>query len=148
MIIQGIEGIGKSYLISTIKKVLSSQATSSHTPLLLLAPIGFATFNIHATTIHVGLRIPIKDMKPLHGQTLSVFQEDMKQIQCILNNEMSFIGPKMFVQIESPLRECFLEKNNYSFNNRSIIMVDNLGQLPPVMDKHIYGGETLGKLQL
>ena len=73
-------------------------------------------------------------MQPLHGQALSVLQEEMKHIQYILIDEMSFIGPKLFVQIDSRLRECFLEKNNHSFGNRSIFLVGDLGQLPPVMD--------------
>ena len=55
MIIQGTAGTGKSYLINTIKKALYSQAVAGHNPLLLLAPIGVASFNIHATTIHTGL---------------------------------------------------------------------------------------------
>ena len=55
MIIQGTAGTGKSYLINTIKKALYSQAVTGHNPLLLLAPTGVATFNIHATTIHTGL---------------------------------------------------------------------------------------------
>ena len=145
MIIQGTAGKGKSYLISTIKKALSSQGTYGHRPLLLLAPTGVVAFNIHATTIHATLPIPRKDMNPLHGQTLSTFQEEKKHIQYILIDEMSFIGPKFFVQIESRLHECFPENNNYSFDNRSIIIVDDLGQLPLVMDKPIYAKATLGK---
>ena len=39
----------------------------------------------------------------------------MKHIQYILIDEMSFIGPKLFVKIDSRLQECFLEKNNHSF---------------------------------
>ena len=84
-------------------------------------------------------------MKHLHGQALSVFQEEMKHIQYILIDEMSFIGPKLFVDIESRLCECFPETNNHSFGNRSIILVGDLGQLPPVMDRPIYAGETMGK---
>ena len=51
----------------------------------------------------------------------------------------------LFMQIESHLHECFPETNNHSFDNRSIILVGYLGQLPPVMDRPIYVGETLGK---
>ena len=110
MIIQGTAGTRKSYLIHCIKETLSSQAPSRHSPLLLLAPTRVATFNIHATTIHAGLRIPIKDMSPFHGQSLAVFQEEMKHIHYILIDEMSFIGSRLFVQIESRLREAFPEK--------------------------------------
>ena len=84
-------------------------------------------------------------MNPLHAQALSVFQEEMKHIQYILIDEMSFIGPKLFVQIEIHLHEFFPKTNNHSFNNRSIIIVGDLGQLPPVMDRPIYARETLGK---
>ena len=97
MIIQGRVGIGKSYLIGTIKNALSCQAIIGHSPLLPLAPTTVAAFNIHATTIHAGLRIPIRDMNPLHGQAHLVFQEEIKHIQYILINEMIFIGPKLFV---------------------------------------------------
>ena len=55
MIIQGVAGTGKFYLINTIKKKIYSQTVAGHNPLLLLAPTGVATFNIHATTIHTGL---------------------------------------------------------------------------------------------
>ena len=74
-------------------------------------------------------------MNPLHGQGLSLFQEEMKPIQYILTDEMNFIEPKLFVQIESCLRELFLETNDHSFDNWSIILIGHLGQLPPVMDR-------------
>ena len=117
MTIQGIANTSKSYFIRTIKTALSSQATFIHIPLLLLASIGVAMVNIHATTIYARLQIPIKNMNPLHGQALLVFQEEMKHIQYILIDEMSFIGTKLFMHIESHLHEFFLEANNHSFNN-------------------------------
>ena len=91
MIIQGTKDTGKSYLIHCIKEALSSYTPYDHSPLLLLAPTGVATLNIHATNIHAGIIILIKDMRPLHGQSLAVFQEEMKHIHYILIDEMSFI---------------------------------------------------------
>ena len=107
MIIQGTAGMGKSYLIHCIKEALSSQAKFVHSPILLLSPTGVASFNIHETTMHAGLKISIKDIRPLHGQSLTVFQEEMKHIHYILIDEMSFIGSRLFVQIESRLCEAF-----------------------------------------
>ena len=77
MLLQGTAGTGKSYLINCIR--MSLQNTSPHglTPILVLAPTGIAAFNIHATTIHVALKIPIREMKPLQGQTLTTYQEKM-----------------------------------------------------------------------
>ena len=59
---------------------------------------------------------------------------------------MSFIGPRLFMQIDSWLREAFSEKKYVPFGGRSIILVGDLGQLPPVRDKPLYVGNTTGKL--
>ena len=73
MIIQGIAGTGKSYLINCVKASLNGQYPYGHSPILLLAPTGIATFNIQATTIHLALKIPIKNFQPLQTQTFAVF---------------------------------------------------------------------------
>lgn len=52
MIIQGIAGTGKSYLIGAINQSLRMVAMPNPSPLLLLALTGVATFNIGASTIH------------------------------------------------------------------------------------------------
>jgi hypothetical protein len=123
MIIQGTRGTRKSYCIHCIKETLSSQAPSRHSPLLLLTPTRVATFNIHATTIHAGLRIPIKDMIPLQGQSLVVFQEEMKHIHYILIDDMSFIGSIIFVQVESCLSN---GKTSLCRRNSRKELMDNL----------------------
>eukprot|EP01018_Ginkgo_biloba_P012987 Gb_37081 [translate_table: standard] len=72
LIIQGIAGTGKSYLIKAIRIALESAAFPLQMPLLLLAPTGIAAFNISSMTIHSALQIPIKDMKALQGELLMV----------------------------------------------------------------------------
>ena len=59
---------------------------------------------------------------------------------------MSFIGPRLFIQIDSRLREAFLEKRSVPFGGRSLILVGDLGQLPPVIDKPLYVGNTAGRV--
>ena len=66
----------------------------------MLALTGIATFNIGATTINSKLKIPIKDMQPLQGQTLIAFQEELKYIKNILIDEMTFVGPKLLLKID------------------------------------------------
>jgi hypothetical protein len=100
MLIQGIVGIGKSYLIGAITQSLQIEAMPSPSPLLLLAPTGVATFNIGASTIHSKLRIPIKDFSQLYGARLTSFQEDMAHIKYILIDEMSFIGQNLLENID------------------------------------------------
>jgi hypothetical protein len=46
-------------------------------------------------------------MRPLQGQSLAIFQEEMRHIRYILIDEMSFLGPRLFIQIDSRLREAF-----------------------------------------
>ena len=50
------------------------------------------------------------------------------------------------MQIDAQLREAFLEKNNCPFGGKSIILMGDLGQLPPVWDKPLYVGNTVGKV--
>ena len=59
---------------------------------------------------------------------------------------MSFIGPRLFMQIDSWLREAFPEKKSVPFGGRSIILVGDLSQLPPVRDKSMYVGNMVGKV--
>ena len=73
--IQGTAGTEKSYLISCLKFALQTASEQNACPLLLLAPTGVAAFNIHAFTIHFALRIPIGEMHPLEGQSLSKLQD-------------------------------------------------------------------------
>jgi hypothetical protein len=71
--------------------------------LLFLAPTGIIAFDIHARTIHSTLKIPIKDMQPLQGKYLEIFQEELRHIRYIFIYEMRFLGPRLFIQIVSRL---------------------------------------------
>ena len=138
MIIQRKTGTGKSYLIHCIREIITTSAQNEKNALLALAPMGVAAYNIQATTIHTGLCIPIKYMHPLQGQSLTTLQEDLKHVRYILIDEMSFLGPKLLLKIDNRLRQAFPQKQHEPFGGISIILVGDLGQLPPVMDKPIY----------
>ena len=101
MVIQGTTGIEKYYLISCLKYALQTPCEQSGCILILLTPTSVAAFNIHASIIHSSLQIPISEMKPLEGQSLSKLQEELWHIRYILIYEMSFIGPKMLTQIDA-----------------------------------------------
>ncbi|XP_057853551.2 uncharacterized protein LOC131063676 [Cryptomeria japonica] len=146
MIIQGTVGTGKSYLIHAIHQTLNNASGSQCSPLLLLAPTGVAAFNIGASTIHSSLRIPIVDFAELEGTRLTSLQEEIQHIKYILIDEMSFIGQNLLQNIDSRLRQAFLEKSNMSFGGRSIILVGDLGQLPPISDKPPYDSNVCAKL--
>lgn len=92
------------------------------------------TFNIYASIIHAALKIPIQEMKSLQGQSLKKYQEDMKNIKYILIDEMSFIGPKLLLKIDSRLCEAIPQKKHLCYGGISMILVRDLAQLPPIMD--------------
>ena len=48
---------------------------------------------------------------------------------------MHVIGRNLLTQIESHLHTTFHENSYLSFGGKSIILVNDLGQLPPIMDK-------------
>jgi hypothetical protein len=138
MIIQGTVGTGKSYLIGAIKHAMEIDSLPNKSPLLLLAPIGVATFNISASTIHSALCIPVRDMNDLQGSCLISLQEEIKHVKYILIDEMSFIGKNLLKSIDARLQQAFPEHSTVFFGGRSVILVGDLGQLPPVMDKPAY----------
>lgn len=70
----------------------------------------------------------------------------MWHVRYIFIGEMSFLGSRLFMQIDAQLRELLREKENCPFGGRSIILVGDLGQLPPVRDKPLYVGNTAGKV--
>ncbi|XP_059070522.1 uncharacterized protein LOC131040138 [Cryptomeria japonica] len=138
MIIQGTTRTGKSYLIGTISQTLQNAASPKCSPLLLLAPTGVVAFNIGASTIHSKLRIPIKNFSELQGTRLTTFQEEISHIKYILLDEMSFLGEMLLENIDSRLRQAFLENSHKSFGGISMILVGDLAQLPHVKDRAAY----------
>ena len=69
----------------------------------------------------------------------------MSNVKYILIDEMSFIGKNLFITIDSRLCQAFLENANIPFGGRSIILVGDLGQLMPIMDKPLYALEGIEK---
>jgi hypothetical protein len=84
-------------------------------------------------------------MCPLCGQSLLVFQEEMRDVKYLLIDEFSFVGPKLLLKIDSRLREAFPHQQKMCFGGTSIILVGDLAQLPPVMDKPIYASHSNAK---
>ena len=128
MVIKGTAGIEKSYLIGDIKNALEVESLLGKITLFrLLAPMGVATFNISAKTIHSTVHILIKEITHLQGSRLINLQEEMKHVMYILIDEMSFTGRNMLRKIDSRLREAFLKNSNIPFGGRPIILDDDLG---------------------
>ncbi|GBC15565.1 ATP-dependent DNA helicase PIF1 [Rhizophagus irregularis DAOM 181602=DAOM 197198] len=143
VIVMGTAGTGKSYLINMIRSRLQEIARNNniteHSPVLVLAPTGVAAFNIRGITIHSALSIPISNNKlDLNGERLKKLQKKLEGVEYLIIDEKSMVGRRMLALIDMRLRQAFPQKQNKVFGGRSIILVGDFGQLPPVRDEPMY----------
>ncbi len=132
MIISGTAGTGKSYLIQCLKSLLKDS-------LRVAAPTGVAAYNISGWTLHSLLNLPVKgEFKSLEGKRLQTMQEDFKNVQYIIIDEMSMIGRKTFGMVDKRLRQAFPNKATTFLGGCSCLLIGDWGQLPPVMDLPLY----------
>src|SRR5204862_123567 len=111
----------------------------AQSPVLMLAPTGVAAFNIHGATIHSSLSIPISSNSlDLNSDRLKKLQKKLEGVKYIIIDEKSMVGRRMLALIDLRLRQAFPEQQNQVFGGRSVILVGDFGQLPPVLDEPMY----------
>ena len=132
MIINGVAGTGKSYLINAIRNLLQSKCA-------VTATTGKAAYDIRGVTVHSLLKLPIgsRDNKNLTGQSLSRLQESVSNIGYIIIDEYSMLGQVTFGWID---KRC---KQATGYNDKYLILTGDPGQLPPVADKPLYHAKRL-----
>src|SRR5204862_79856 len=143
LIVMGTAGTGKSYLINMIRirlcEIARSHDVNAESPIVVLAPTGVAAFNIRGTTIHSTLSIPVSSKTfDLNGESLKKLQNRLKGISYFIIDEKSMVGRRMLAIIDIRLRQAFPEQRNQVFGGRSLILVGDFGQLPPVLDESMY----------
>ena len=72
-------------------------------------------------------------------------QQYLKHVKYIMIDEMSFIGRNLLQNIDKRLQQAFPKNEKVIFGGRSIILVGDLGQLPPILDEIIYACERIAK---
>ncbi|XP_020896155.1 uncharacterized protein LOC110235051 [Exaiptasia diaphana] len=132
LIIIGVAGTGKSYLINALRNLLQNKCA-------VTATTGKASYNIRGVTIHSLLKLPVgpRGNKELSGQSLSRLQDNLKDIEYILIDEYSMLGQTTLGWID---KRCKQAKAIYNriFGGLSVILIGDPGQLPPVADKPLY----------
>ncbi|CAG8737296.1 1318_t:CDS:2 [Cetraspora pellucida] len=120
-----IAGTRKSYLIKAIRckfnKIRKNNNLSQ--PILVLAPTGVAAFNIHSSTIHSALSIPV------NKKNFDITDEHLKQLQ----TKLQWVNYSIIDEMSS-----------------SIIFVRDFEQFSPVCDLSIYVQDsyTVNKINL
>ena len=110
--IDGTAGMGKSYLIDALTKALTEMALERgrRCPISRVAPTGIAAFNIHGSTLHQALSIPVEGNPNLTAQQLLLLQGRFKPINYVILDEKSMVGRKLFSRVDSRLRDAFPDK--------------------------------------
>ena len=132
LIINGEGGTGKSYLINAIRSYLRGKSE-------ITATTGKAAFNVNGITIHSFLKLPVGRVVPkdLAGQSLHMLQMNLLSVEYIIIDEYSMLGQVAMGWIDRRCRQATGLKDTL-FGGKSIILIGDPGQLPPVADKPLY----------
>ena len=132
LIINGVAGTGKSYLIKALKSYLKQKC-------VITATTGKAAYNIRGVTVHSLLKLPTcpQSEKDLSGESLIELQERLSNTDYILIDEYSMLGQRTLGWIDKRCRQSSGAKENL-FGGKSIILIGDPAQLPPVSDKPLF----------
>ena len=132
LIINGVAGTGKSYLISAFKSLLQRSC-------VVPANTGKAAFSISGITIHSLLNLPVgpRGKKDLAGQSLARLQVRLLDIKYVLIDEYSMSGQTLLGWIDKRCRQA-TGIQDHIFGGISLIFFGDPAQLPPVGDKPLY----------
>ena len=132
LIINGVAGTGKSFVINAIRYLLQSKCA-------VTATTGKAAFNIQGITIHSLLKLPVgvRNQKELSGESLCRLQQTLRGIDYIIIDEYSMLGQVAFGWVDRRCRQA-TGLGDKMFGRMSLILVGDPGQLPPVADKPLY----------
>ena len=128
-IVSGTAGIGKSYLIHCLKRLLANRVC-------VASPSDVATFNIEDHTLYSLLGLPVKgDYKDLEGERLHEIQQSLADMEYLVIDEMSMVGRiKLLGQVDKRLHQVFPHQADTLFGGCSCLLFGDFGQLPLVMD--------------
>ena len=132
LMIIGFAGTGKSYIINAIRNLLGNKCA-------VTAPTGKASYNVKGSTLYSLLRLPVgsKACKELSGQSLIRLQTNLDNKEYLLIDEFSMLGQSMMGWIDRRCRQASGFKDTI-LGGKSVILVGDPAQLPPVGDKCLY----------
>ena len=141
----GYGGTGKTYLIKAIVGYLYVQQHVNNRPcdMVLGAPTGLAADNIKGQTIHAAFNLPVEHgshpkYSPLNKTSLTQTQAVMKNLSCIIIDEVSMVSNVTLLLIH--LRLCEIFRCKSPFGGKCVILFGDLLQLPPVQAQPPFRG--------
>ena len=134
MFLSGVAGTGKSFLIETIKALISSMWASDDLTCAITAPTGLAAFNVGGNTIHRVFQLPIEHegksatywLLPKASQ--KVMRTTLRNVKFIIVDEVSMVSSLNLAYMHLRLEELF--GTNEWFGSKNMLFVGDLLQLP------------------
>ena len=138
MFISGVGGTGKSFLIKTIRALVSEMWHNTDNALLcaVAAPTGLAAFNVGGVTIHRLVQLPIEHEGRTAGywrlgkDSLKVMRRTLSQLRLLIIDEVSMLSNLNLAYVHLRLDEIF-GKDEW-FGGVNVLFVGDILQLPPV----------------
>ena len=143
--LSGPGGTGKSHVINLVRRDIIhffqlTRKVEPDDPLVLLtAPTGSAAFNISGLTIHSALQLNSNRTSNLSYESKAVLFQKLHQLKLMVIDEISMVGSRQFQEINSRLCKILhgdIRRND--FGGIAMLLVGDLYQLPPVMQRPIF----------
>ncbi len=135
--ITGPGGCGKSYLIKVLQNYLTLKTSRvlGVANVLLGAPTGTASRNIHGRTLHSLFALPVDlfeqmEFSPLSPKKLHELRRAYANVQYLIIDEVSMVSAEMLTMIHQRL--CQIFNNDQYFGGLSVILLGDFFQLRPV----------------
>lgn len=145
--ITGGAGVGKSHLVKTITQFANKAfnlfvGSPDKLKVLALAPTGVAAINVNGNTIHTGLAINPNDRAAtptcLSDMKRSYLRNLYSEVEVVIIDEISMVSNHVLLNIHLRLCEIFGYNESVLFGNKTIIVVGDLLQLPPVRAAYVF----------
>ncbi|CAF5000416.1 unnamed protein product [Rotaria sp. Silwood1] len=152
IVVNGLAGSGKSYVISIIEQMLIefciSESATRNRPrrlkgLLKMAHTGKAALNIHGWTIHTALGMrPDNTSTPNNAPSFKIhsIRQRLGDLILIIIDEVSLVSYNLFQKVNKRLNEVFevADKTDAYFGNIPVLLFGDLAQCEPVAAKQIF----------
>ena len=143
IIIHGGAGSGKSQTIKVmvmhLEKILRKAGDHPNKPrVLVLAFTGKAASLIGGMTIHSALGLKFGYGQPLSDKKLANLRELLSDLKIIIIDEFSLVSADMLLQVHQRMVQIFQTDETELFAGKSVVLVGDLLQLPPVNATPIY----------
>ena len=129
--ITGGAGVGKSFLIKTIKEKLEEKGKK----VALTSSTGISAINIGGNTIHsfcgTGLRGSVGELRSINAETISRTRNYITHFDTIIVDEVSMLSGDYLDMMDVWFQRVW--KRQSPFGGRQMIFVGDLLQLPPVI---------------